>query len=75
MGLSTSERVALLIRCDNPDCFQGVEKLLSWLIIRNTMPCPSCGSVIDLQGGDNGLLIQKLAETCASIDASISKLG
>lgn len=75
MSLTMSERVSLFVRCDNPNCGQGVEKLLAWLIIRNTMTCPNCGGAIDLQAGDNGLAIQKLAEMCASLDAALDKLA
>jgi hypothetical protein len=75
MGLNTTERVSLIIRCDNPDCGQGIEKLLAWLITVNGMSCAHCGGAINLESGDNGLRIQKLAQACASIDASLSKLS
>jgi hypothetical protein len=75
MGLTTSECVSLFVFCGNPDCRQGVEKALAWLITENRMACPSCGAVINLESGDNGLRIQKLGEACASIDAARSKLG
>ena len=74
MGLSTSERVGLLVRCGNADCGKSVEKPLAWLVVRNSMECPACGGAIDLQSGDNGLRIQKLAQACASIDADLGKL-
>jgi hypothetical protein len=73
MDLTTSEVVSLLIKCDSPSCGQASEKSLAWLIIHNTMSCPSCGAAIDLQSGDNGLRIQKLAQACAGIDISIGK--
>jgi hypothetical protein len=75
MPLTSSECTSLFVFCHSPDCRQGVQKPLSWLIIHNSMPCPSCGAPINLESGDNGLRIQKLAETCASIDASLSKLA
>jgi len=75
MGLSTSERVSLFVRCDNADCGQSVQKPLSWLIIRNSMACPSCGSEINLQSGDNGTSIQVLGNACAGLDAVLSKTG
>jgi hypothetical protein len=74
MPLTTSECVSLFVFCGNPNCLQGVDKPLAWLVIRNTMTCPSCGGVIDLQSGDNGLRIQKLAQTSASIYTSLGKL-
>lgn len=74
MGLTTSECTSLFVFCENPDCGQGVEKLMAWLIVTNRMPCPICGGPINLESGNNGLRIQKLAQTCASIDADIGKL-
>jgi hypothetical protein len=75
MGLDTAERVSLIIRCDNPDCGQGIEKLLAWLVTVSCIACPYCGGSINLESGDNGLHIQKLAQACASIDASLSEPG
>ena len=71
MGLSTTEVVSLLIKCENPACNQASDKPLAWLIVHNTMTCPACGSSINLQTGDAGLRIQKLAQACASIDISL----
>jgi hypothetical protein len=75
MSSTMSDRVSLIVRCDNPDCGQGIEKVLGWLITVNRMACPHCGSTINLEGGYNGLAIQKLAQTCASIDAALDKLA
>ena len=73
MGINTASQVYIIVRCDNRSCGQGIEKQLAWLITVNRMPCPACGNTINLESGDNGLRIQKLAQTCASIDADLSK--
>ena len=75
MVINTADNVSLAIQCSNPSCGQSVHKPLGWLITVNRMPCPECGEIINLESGDNGLRIQKLAQACASIDASLSKLS
>ena len=71
MPLTSAERVSLIVRCDS--CGEGIEKLLAWLVSVNDMTCPHCSGAINLKTGDNRLRIQKLAEACAGIDASLSK--
>ena len=71
MPLTSAERVSLIVRCDS--CREGIEKLLAWLVSVNDMTCPYCSGAINLKTGDNGIRIQKLAEACAGIDASLSK--
>jgi hypothetical protein len=73
MGLSTAERVFLFVRCPNCET-KSVDKPLAWLIGKDEMICPNCRALINLESGDNGLRIQKLARTCAEIDQSISEL-
>jgi len=74
MPLTMIERTSLFVFCENPECRQGVEKLLAWLIVTNGMPCPGCVRPINLESGDNGFRIQKLAKACASIDAEMNQL-
>ncbi len=69
MEPSTSDCVSLRVFC--PHCDQATEKTVSWLIVLNSMACPSCSKTIDLQFGDNGLRIQELAKKCVAIDVAL----
>ena len=66
------DRVTVRVRCSNPECGDLIEKPLGWLIAAGTLTCAYCSTVIDLKRGENGLVIQKLAEACTAIDSSIT---
>lgn len=75
MGTNMSANVLVRLPC--PHCGKTFEELLTRLVMKNSIACPSseCGLTINLEAGDNGLRIQKLAQACSEIDVAISKTG
>jgi hypothetical protein len=73
MALTASERIVVLLRCQH--CGRGTEQGLNWLIKHNWMLCPTCGRRVDLENGDNGLLIQTLSHYAAAMEPALAKLG
>lgn len=72
LNMGTSKSVSVSLQC--PHCREKSQQVLARLITKNRTRCPNCSGVIDLETGDNGLRIQKLAQACQEIDAAISKL-
>ena len=66
-----ANRVVLVLLC--PHCGQGVQTRLSWLITVSRFPC-RCGGEIDLQRGSEAMLIRKLADACARVDALATRV-
>ncbi len=71
MSSPVSHQVRLAMHC--AACGQTSEESLSRLVTINRMSCGHCGAVIDLESGDNGLLVQKFAHTAADIDITRRK--
>jgi ribosomal protein S27E len=53
MGIARS--VNYPVRCEK--CTHRAPKAVAWLIDQNKMPCEECGATIDLQTGDNVVVI------------------
>lgn len=67
---------AVKVSFDCPECRQmTVQRLLSLLVSMDKLTCPICGTSIELRTGHNRLLIEKLSEACASVDAAVKKEG
>jgi hypothetical protein len=71
--MGSSKQVRLAVRCSS--CGKTTDESLARLNVSNSIPCIHCGKGIDLQGPENGILIQELAQACARIDAAASKRG
>lgn len=71
MSLNAADRVSVLVRCQT--CDQATQKPLAWLVSARQLACPQCGNVVDLAKGENGLLVQRLADQCKSIDTAFAK--
>src|SRR3546814_19630108 len=70
-SLNAADRISVLVRCQT--CEQATQKPLALLVSAKQLACPQCGNVIDLATGENGLLVQRLADQCKSIDAAFAK--
>ena len=80
MGRHSLGAVKLQFYC--PTCRQmTVQRLLCLIASQNGQPtmsnltCPICDTPIELKTGLNRLLIEKLSEACASVDAAAKKEG
>lgn len=71
MSLNAVERVSILIRCRT--CGEATQKPLTRLVAVNRLACPHCANVVDLESGEDGALIQGLADQCRRIDAGLAK--
>ena len=68
MGTATTVRYA--VRCE---CGHRTEQTIAWLTVHNNMSCGGCGAVINLESGENAIVIDKLSQQCADIDALRAK--
>ncbi len=70
---TVADGVNIRIKC--PKCGEKTEKVLSWLVNQNVMPCPSCGHGVNLKAGDNGRRIKEVAHEAARLQAALTKAG
>ncbi len=70
---SVADSVSISIKC--PKCGEKTEKVLSWLVDENFMPCPGCGRGVNLKAGDNARRIEKMSREAARVQATLTKAG
>ncbi len=73
---TVADGVNIGIKC--PKCgekTEKTEKVLSWLVNENIVPCPRCGHGINLKDGDNGRRIKEVASEAARFQAALTKAG
>ena len=70
---TVADGLKLPIKC--PSCGEKTEKVVSWLVNENVMPCPSCGNRVNLKAGNNGRRIREGAHEAARLQAALTKAG
>ncbi len=70
---TVADGIRISIKC--PKCGEKTEKVLSWLVNENVMPCPGCGHSVNLKAGDNGRRIKEVAREAARFQAALTKAG
>lgn len=70
---TVADGVNIRIKC--PECGEKTEKVLSWLVNENVMPCPRCGHGINLKAGDNERRIKEIAREATRLQAALTNAG
>ena len=70
---TVADGLSIGIMC--PKCGENTEKVLSWLIDEDVMPCPRCGHRINLKAGNNGRRIKEVANEAARVQAALTEAG
>jgi hypothetical protein len=73
MPFSAADLTLLRIRCAS--CGQHTEKLVTVLAKRDSIPCATCGALIDLKTPHNALLIKETADSCARIGIALTNIS
>ena len=71
MTTDISRHTLIAIRCEG--CGHTTQEPVRRLIPANDIPCHVCGGMIQLEGGENAVRIQEIAEQLPGLGAALRK--